>query len=260
MLVKQYDFIHIKTATLLANEITNQTSTGIQAQPFVENGKLVPDQLITNLVFKALKENDVLEKGYVLEGYPRTKQQAIELLQAGFLPDHVLDIDLPDHKIIEYAASGLVDPVTNRLSEKRKSIVKTSSSSFLDRPPMDLGIVQRKLRDYRKFTQTFIGLFKSSYKRFNLSDGFEGQEQKLLLDIQNFLGTSAVTKAPRSFRIIVAGLPGSGKSTVAEKISSKFGAVLVSPKSVMLQAISAGNGQEFMPYLTNPHSGKYNLL
>jgi adenylate kinase len=261
MLVKQYDFVHIKTSTLLEREIQKQTATGIQAQPYVDRGQLVPDQLITNLIFKELKEAEVIEKGYVLDGYPRTKQQAMELLQSGFLPDHVIDVDLPDQKIIEYSVNGRVNTRTNRLynlpqdKSTRNSIIINELNSENPCPPVDLAIIRRKLDEYRKNHQALIPLFRSNYRRFHLDLGFEGQEQKLLQDMQQFLGTLAVSKAPRSFRIIVGGLPGAGKTTVADAIGAKFGAVVVSPKSVMLQAISAGHGQDYVPYISNPNLG-----
>jgi adenylate kinase len=238
---------------LLNQEISKQTAAGIQAELYVKNGELVPDQLMTNLVFKALKESEVLENGYILQGYPRTKQQANELLQAGILPDYILDIDLPDHKIIENATNNRVDSPTNATT---KSLFYYDSSIQIEHPQKtDLEIVKKKLFRYRKDQKTFIHKFKSGYRRFNLSQGFAGSEQKLLSDIQEFLGLSIVTKSPRSFRIIVAGFPGSGKSTIADCIGRKYSAVVVSPKSVILQAISAGNGHDFIPYLSSPHLG-----
>ncbi len=72
--------------------IDKQTATGLQAKLFVEKGQLVPDVIINNLVFSRLQEPDVLEKGYVLEGYPRNRQQVISMQQRGIIPDHASKI------------------------------------------------------------------------------------------------------------------------------------------------------------------------
>lgn len=47
-----------------------------------------------------LKDPEVVSKGYILDGFPRTKHQAYSMLQAGFIPDHVLDIDVADTAIL----------------------------------------------------------------------------------------------------------------------------------------------------------------
>ena len=84
-----FDAVHIKVGQLLRVAIDRQSVTGLQAKPYVERGQLVPDQIITNLVFARLQEPDVLEKGYVLEGFPRTREQALAMQRKGFLPDHL---------------------------------------------------------------------------------------------------------------------------------------------------------------------------
>lgn len=66
-----------------------QKTAGVQARPFIERGQLVPDAIITSIVLSHLKEQDVVERGYILDGYPRTKNQAMALLQAGHIPGHV---------------------------------------------------------------------------------------------------------------------------------------------------------------------------
>jgi adenylate kinase len=72
-------------------------------------------------------------------------------------------------------------------------------------------------------------------------------------DLLEFLGKESISKAPRSFRITLSGFPGSGKSTIADEIAKSYGAVVVSPKNVILRAISNGSGERFLPYLENLH-------
>lgn len=81
--------MYIHSGALLETAIEKQTTIGIQAKPYIERGVLVPDIMITTLVMQRLKDPEVVEKGYVLDGFPRTKAQANSLIQAGYIPDHV---------------------------------------------------------------------------------------------------------------------------------------------------------------------------
>jgi adenylate kinase len=73
---------------LLQVAIERQTSIGIQAKPFLEHGQLVPDNIMMNLLVQRLQEPDVYSKGFVLQGFPRTKEQAMSLQMKGILPTH----------------------------------------------------------------------------------------------------------------------------------------------------------------------------
>ena len=68
----------ISTGEILRKEITTETDLGKQAQFYVENGKLVPDELMIQLIKQRLLKPD-LNRGWILEGYPRTAFQAEEL-------------------------------------------------------------------------------------------------------------------------------------------------------------------------------------
>jgi adenylate kinase len=203
-----------------------------------------------NIILQNLKEVDVCERGYILDGFPRTKVQAQALLEAGYLPDHVIEIDIPDSKILEYAAGRGVIKSEYKNSRSTKIAKETLNADI------DPNIVIHRLETYRRNKATILDLFKSNYRRFFFLNGLEGEVQNLLQGIQTFLGTKSLSKAPRSFRIVIGGLPGSGKTTIASFIAQKYGAVLVSPKSIMLQAISAGNGEKFLPYINMPNQGK----
>jgi adenylate kinase len=69
--------------------IDKQTMIGIQMKTFVEKGQLVPDSIIINLVFARLQEPDVAAKGFVLEGFPRTREQALAMQRKGILADNM---------------------------------------------------------------------------------------------------------------------------------------------------------------------------
>lgn len=75
VLLAKYPLAHISTGDLLRNEIKNDTSLGRQAAEIMKAGKLVPDDLVTGMVRSRLAQSDC-QKGFILDGFPRTLNQA----------------------------------------------------------------------------------------------------------------------------------------------------------------------------------------
>lgn len=73
---KDYPMVHIATGDIFREAIKNETELGLQAKAFTDAGNLVPDDLTNNLVRERLSQADVKENGFMLDGYPRTLQQA----------------------------------------------------------------------------------------------------------------------------------------------------------------------------------------
>lgn len=70
---------HISTGDILREEMKNNTRLGLEAKQYIENGKLVPDEVVTKLIESKLKSNGVGNQGFMLDGFPRTIQQAKDL-------------------------------------------------------------------------------------------------------------------------------------------------------------------------------------
>ncbi len=70
---------HISTGDLLREEMKNESDLGLEAKKFIDSGDLVPDELVTRLVENKLKSDSTLDKGYMLDGFPRTEVQAKDL-------------------------------------------------------------------------------------------------------------------------------------------------------------------------------------
>lgn len=77
LILKEYDIPHISTGDMLRENVRNNTDLGKQAQSYMEAGKLVPDEVINAMVEARLQEPDC-QKGYLLDGFPRTLVQAEE--------------------------------------------------------------------------------------------------------------------------------------------------------------------------------------
>ena len=103
-IAEEYGVPHISTGDIFRANIKNNTPLGQQAKIYMDKGELVPDELVVSLIMDRFDEPDC-EKGYVLDGYPRTIPQAKALDKAlednGEKLDYAIDVDVPDEVIIE---------------------------------------------------------------------------------------------------------------------------------------------------------------
>ena len=94
----------ISTGNILREAIRTGTETGLKAKSFMDNGKLVPDEVVVDIVRERLAEADCAA-GYILDGMPRTIPQAQALLHQGVMIDRVISIEIPD-EVIEPRMTG----------------------------------------------------------------------------------------------------------------------------------------------------------
>ncbi len=88
----------ISTGDILRRAMKEQTPTGLKAKSYIDAGKLVPDDVIIDIVRDRLAQDDA-QHGYILDGFPRTVPQA-EALEGIAKIDAVIDLDVPDEKLI----------------------------------------------------------------------------------------------------------------------------------------------------------------
>ncbi len=77
-LAEYLKFPHVDTGSLLRNEIKNNTEAGIEAKKFIDKGQLVPADLVAKIIKNRLSKDDC-KNGYILDGYPRSLEQAEKL-------------------------------------------------------------------------------------------------------------------------------------------------------------------------------------
>ena len=91
---------NISTGVILREAIAGKTATGLKAKEYMDKGELVPDDIVISVIKERLVKSDC-ENGFILDGFPRTVPQAEYLEKSGVAIDLVIDIDVPDEKIIE---------------------------------------------------------------------------------------------------------------------------------------------------------------
>ncbi|MBD3948948.1 adenylate kinase [Tuanshanicoccus lijuaniae] len=75
-ITRDYEVVHIATGDMFREAIKNETPLGLKAKSYTDQGNLVPDDVTNGIVRERLSQQDVAEKGFMLDGYPRTSAQA----------------------------------------------------------------------------------------------------------------------------------------------------------------------------------------
>ena len=103
MIADRYNVPHISTGDIFRANIKNGTELGIEAKKYMDQGKLVPDELTVKILLDRVAQDDC-KNGYVLDGFPRTIPQAEALDKAlaaiGETVDYAINVEVPDENIV----------------------------------------------------------------------------------------------------------------------------------------------------------------
>lgn len=89
----------ISTGNMLREAVKNATAAGLAAKEYMDKGDLVPDEVVIGILKDRIAQDDC-KKGFILDGFPRTVEQAEALDKMGVQIDKVIEISVPDEKII----------------------------------------------------------------------------------------------------------------------------------------------------------------
>ena len=132
LIVDIFNVTHISTGELLRSEVSKGTPIGKQVEHSILKGELVSDSIIIDLVKQRMNRDDVKTKGWLLDGFPRTKNQAISLQALGYIPQVFFRLQVPDDVSVERIEGRRYDPVTG-----------TCYHLTFKPPPQDPEIVRR---------------------------------------------------------------------------------------------------------------------
>ena len=108
-----YGIPHISTGDLFRNNIKNETELGLKVKDILASGGLVPDSVTIEMVRNRLKEPDC-EKGFILDGFPRTIPQADALAEMTDL-DAVVDFRIAKEEVVKRLSGRRMCPSTGRI-------------------------------------------------------------------------------------------------------------------------------------------------
>lgn len=103
IVAKKAEIPTISTGVILREAIKNKTPLGVSAQSYIDKGQLVPDEIVIDILKGRLAQPDCKD-GYILDGFPRTIAQAEALDKMNIKIDKVVNIYVPDDKIVERLA------------------------------------------------------------------------------------------------------------------------------------------------------------
>lgn len=104
-IVEEFGVAHISTGDMFRTAMANKTEMGVLAKSFIDKGELVPDKVTNGIVKERLAQDDIAEKGFLLDGYPRTIEQAHALDETlknlDLKLDGVINIDVNPDSLIK---------------------------------------------------------------------------------------------------------------------------------------------------------------
>ena len=169
-IAEKYDIPHISTGDIFRANIKEGTELGKKAKTYMDQGLLVPDELVVDLVVDRLQKDDC-KKGYILDGFPRTIPQAESLTEAldkiHEKMDFAIDVEVPDENIVTrmggrracVGCGATYHIVFN--PTKKEGICDTCGEALILRDDDKPETVQKRLDVYHAQTQPLIDYYKN---------------------------------------------------------------------------------------------------
>ena len=121
-IVEEFGVAHISTGDMFRAAMANQTEMGTLAKSFIDKGELVPDEVTNGIVKERLAQDDIKEKGFLLDGFPRTIEQAHSLDQIlvdlGLELDGVINIEVDPSCLLERLSGRIIHRETGETYHK----------------------------------------------------------------------------------------------------------------------------------------------
>ena len=121
-IVERFNVAHISTGDMFRAAIANQTEMGVLAKSYIDKGELVPDEVTNGIVKERLSQNDIKETGFLLDGYPRTIEQAHALDQTltelDLALDGVINIEVDPNSLLERLSCRIIHRETGETFHK----------------------------------------------------------------------------------------------------------------------------------------------
>lgn len=227
-LIEKYNLTYIATGDLLRKEIAEGTELGLEAKTLIEKGRLVPDDMIVQLIERHIS-TEPETKGILFDGFPRTYIQAYILegllMRMGSQLTAMLSLEVPRDVLIE------------RMLERSKKEGRSDDT---------LEVIEYRLLEYETKTTPVIDFYRDK-KIFYPINGVGTVDEifdRLCAAIED-----ALTK--HWMNVVLLGAPGSGKGTQGKIIAERLGLGYISTGSLLRKEIKEGTdiGQRALPYM-----------
>ena len=169
-IIDRYGLVHLSSGDILRREKAAGTELGRKAESYMNSGALVPDELIVQMMTEAISK--VPPAGFVLDGFPRTVNQAGQLDKSlaliGQRIDVVLNLKVEDSVVTERITGrrscpqcGAVYHIEN-LKPKTDGICDNDGTALTQRPDDSLEIVANRMANYHRQTEPVVNYYKTN--------------------------------------------------------------------------------------------------
>lgn len=173
ILEEKIGITHISTGDIFRKNIKEQTEIGKEAEKYISQGKLVPDEVTIKIVEERLKEDDA-QNGAILDGFPRTVTQAEALdkflAENGKQVDKVIVLDTPEDEIINRVINRRVCPQCKAVYNlvlnppKEEGVCDKCGAKLIQREDDNTETIKKRLSNYYELTSPLIEFYKKQGK------------------------------------------------------------------------------------------------
>lgn len=204
-LVKKYKLFYISTGDILRQEIKEQTILGLEAKSIIEQGGLVSDEIIVQLIEKTIVSN-LDSNGFLFDGFPRTT------VQAYILEGLMIKLQTKLNCLVSIELSE--EESTNRLLSRAKSSGRSDDNEK---------VIRNRLKEYREKTLPVLNY----YKERNIYYPINGLQD--IEDVKHDIVKILNAEQNKSlFNVVLFGYPGSGRGSIGKMVAEKYGLEFVS--------------------------------
>lgn len=187
MVGAKYKIPHISTGDLFRQAIKNKSPLGLQVKEIIDRGNLVPDEVTVNLLKERLQEPDC-QKGYILDGFPRTIEQAERLAEFAKI-DHVVTFRANEEIVLKRLGGRLTCKECKHvfnihtMPPKQENICDLCSGELYQREDQKPGAIKIRLKVYEEQTKPLEDYYKDVLKAVHA----EKSPTEIFADVQNIL-------------------------------------------------------------------------
>ena len=169
-IVARYGLLHLSSGDILRQERASGTQLGKKAQSYMDSGALVPDEIIIEMMANAIEKAP--DAGFVLDGFPRTVNQVVELDKSldrnGLTIDVVLNLEIDDGIVTGRITGrrscpkcGAVYHIEN-LKPKNEGLCDNDGAELIQRPDDTVEVVANRLETYHRQTEPLVDYYKNN--------------------------------------------------------------------------------------------------
>lgn len=165
-ITEKFGIPQISTGDMLRAAVREGTPLGLEAKKVMDAGQLVSDQIILGLIRERIVQKDC-EKGFLLDGFPRTIAQADGLEAMGVGIDHVIEIAVDDEEIVRRMSGRRVHPGSGRTYHivfnppKREGLDDETGEPLIQRDDDQEATVRKRLSIYHEQTKPLVDYYRN---------------------------------------------------------------------------------------------------